>query len=210
LLFSAPARDTLPAPLDPRVQECPAVSKTALIVIAEGSEEIEAITPGDVLQRAGVNITYAGVGTLTSTGGHGVPLRADMLVEDVGGILFDALVLPGGGKGAENMHHCEFVNDLIKRHWEGGKIVAAICAAPAVVLAPIGLLSGRHATCYPGLERRFAKDVKDCTASVCVDGHLVTSRGPGTAMEFSIRLAELMTGAPNALKIGQAMLVGTM
>jgi 4-methyl-5(b-hydroxyethyl)-thiazole monophosphate biosynthesis len=186
------------------------MSKTALIVIAEGSEEIEAITPGDVLQRAGVDITYAAIGTLTPRGGHGVPLRADMLIEDVGGILFDALVLPGGGKGAENMLRSSELVELIKRHWEGGKIIAAICATPAVVLGPLGILSGRHATCFPGLERRFPKDVKDCTTSVCVDGHLVTSRGPGTAMEFSIRLAELLTGAQNAIKIGQAMLVPNM
>lgn len=186
------------------------MSKTALIVIAEGSEEIEAITPGDVLQRAGVDITYAAIGTLTPRGGHGVPLRADMLIEDVGGILFDALVLPGGGKGAENMHHSAELSTLIMRHWEAGKIIAAICATPAVVLAPLGILSGRHATCFPGLERRFPKDVKDCTTSVCLDGHLVTSRGPGTAMEFSIRLAELLTGAQTAIKIGQAMLVPNM
>lgn len=186
------------------------MSKTALIVIAEGSEEIEAITPGDVLQRAGVDITYAAIGTLTPRGGHGVPLRADMLIEDVGGILFDALVLPGGGKGAENMLHSPELAELIKRHWEGGKIIAAICATPAVVLGPLGILSGRHATCFPGLERRFPKDVKDCTTSVCVDGHLITSRGPGTAMEFSIRLAELLTGAQNAIRIGQAMLVPNM
>lgn len=186
------------------------MSKTALIVIAEGSEEIEAITPGDVLNRAGVDITYAAIGTLAPRGGHGVPLRADMLIEDVGGILFDALVLPGGGKGAENMAHCGPLTELIRRHWDAGKIIAAICAAPAVVLAPLGLLSGRHATCYPGLERRFPKDVKDCTTSVCVDGHLVTSRGPGTALEFSLRLAELLTGAQSALKVGHAMLAGNM
>ncbi len=186
------------------------MSKTALIVIAEGTEEIEAVTPGDVLNRAGVDITYAGIGTLTPRGGHAVPLRADMLIEEVGGILFDALVLPGGGKGAENMLHSEVLADLIRRHWEAGKIIAAICATPAVVLAPLGILSGRHATCYPGLERRFPKDVKDCTTSVCVDGHLITSRGPGTAMEFSMRLAELLTGAQNALKVGHAMMYANL
>ncbi len=186
------------------------MSKTALIVVAEGSEEIEAVTPGDVLQRAGVHITYAGVGSIAPRGGHAVPLRADMFVEDVGEILFDALILPGGGKGAESMAHSQAVGDLIMRHWTGGRIVAAICAAPAVVLAPLGILADKHATCYPGLERRFPKSVKDCTASVCVDGHLVTSRGPGTAIEFSLRLAELLCGAQAAIKVGQAMLVPNM
>lgn len=186
------------------------MSKTALIVIADGTEEIEAITPGDVLQRAGINITYAAIGTLTPTGGHGIPLRAEMLLEDVGEILFDALILPGGGKGAEQMAHSEIITHLIKRHWEGGKIIAAICAAPAVVLAPLGILHGKHATCYPGLERRFPHEAKHVETAVCVDGHLITSRGPGTAMEFSIRLAEMLTGAQNALKVGRAMVVANM
>lgn len=76
------------------------MSKTALVIIADGIEEIEAITPGDVLARAGVNVTVAGVGSLTPIGGHNIPMRAEMLVEDVGEILFDAIVIPGGGKGA--------------------------------------------------------------------------------------------------------------
>jgi 4-methyl-5(b-hydroxyethyl)-thiazole monophosphate biosynthesis len=186
------------------------MSKTALIVIADGSEEIEAVTPGDVLTRAGVNVTYASVGSLIPKGGHGVPLRAEMLVDDVGGILFDAIILPGGGKGAEVLSHSPIVKDLIMRHWEAGKIIAAICAAPAVVLAPLGILAGKHATCYNGLERRFPPEVKHVETSVCVDGHLITSRGPGTAMEFSLRLAELLTGAQTALKVGHAMLVPNM
>lgn len=186
------------------------MSKTALIVIAEGTEEIEAITPGDVLYRAGINVTYAGVGTTSPTGGHGVPLRAEMLVEDVGGILFDALILPGGGKGAEHLAHSDTVSSLIRHHWEAGKIIAAICAAPAVVLAPLGILNGKHATCYPGLERRFPHEAIAVDSTVCVDGHLVTSRGPGTAMEFSLRLAELLTGAQSAIKVGHAMVVPNM
>jgi 4-methyl-5(b-hydroxyethyl)-thiazole monophosphate biosynthesis len=186
------------------------MSKTALIVVADGTEEIEAITPGDVLNRAGVDITYAGIGSIAPRGGHNIPLRTDMFLEDVGAILFDALIIPGGGKGAENMSRSVLLAELIKRHWEEHKIIAAICAAPAVVLAPLGILSGKHATCYPGLERRFPKDVKDCTASVCVDGNLITSRGPGTALEFSIRLAELLAGAQTAIKVGQSMLVPNM
>lgn len=186
------------------------MSKTALIVIAEGVEEIEAITPGDVLNRAGVNVTYASVGTLTPLGGHGIPLRAEMLVDEVGGILFDCLIIPGGAKGVENLHASQEVERLVRAHWEGGKLVAAICAAPAIVLAPLGILSGKHATCYPGLERRFHHDVKHCDARVCVDGRLITSQGPGTALEFGLRLAELLTGASNALKVGHAMVMANM
>ena len=186
------------------------MSKTALIVVAEGTEEIEAITPGDVLNRAGIHITYAGIGSIAPRGGHAVPLRADMFIDDVGTILFDALIIPGGAKGTENMARSQLLSDLIMRHWEARKIIAAICTAPAIVLAPLGILANKHATCFPGLERRFPKDVKDCTASVCVDGNLITSRGPGTALEFSIRLAELLAGAQTAIKVGQSMLVPNM
>lgn len=186
------------------------MSKTALIVIAEGTEEIEAITPADVLSRAGVDVTVAGVGSTEVRGGHGIPMRAEMLVEDCGSILFDALIVPGGGRGAEALSKSAWVSDAIKRHFEAGKIVAGICAAPAVVLAPTGVLNGRHATCFPGLERRFPHEVKACDTTVVVDGNLVTSRGPGTAMEFSIRLAELLTGAQKAIEVGHRMLVPNM
>jgi 4-methyl-5(b-hydroxyethyl)-thiazole monophosphate biosynthesis len=183
------------------------MSKTAVVLVAEGTEEIEAVTPGDVLNRAGIDVTYAGVGSLDPTGGHHVPLRADCMVEELGEILFDVLIIPGGGKGAENMHKSEAVTSLIRRHHEAGKIIAAICAAPAVVLGPLGLLEGKHATCFPGLERRFSPDVKACDVGVCVDGKLVTSRAPGTAMEFSLKLVELLAGAQAAIKVGHSMLV---
>lgn len=184
------------------------MSKTALIIIAEGTEEIEAVTPGDVLNRCGVNVTYAGLGTDRPMGGHAVPLRAEMLVEDVAGILFDAIVLPGGGKGAENLHRSDTVSDMVRRHHAAGKIVAAICAAPAVVLAPLGILKGKHATCFPGLEKRFfTSDILHASANVVVDGNVVTSRGPGTAMEFALKIGELLTGAATAQKVGQSLLL---
>lgn len=183
------------------------MSKTAVILVAEGTEEIEAVVPGDVLERCGVNITYAGVGTLHPTGGHHVPLRADCLVEDLGEILFDALIIPGGAKGADAMAHAPIVGELVRRHHEAGKLIAAICAAPAIVLAPLGLLHGKHVTCFPGLERRFPPGVHACDTTVCVDGKLITSRAPGTAMEFSIKLAELLVGAPTALNVARHMLV---
>jgi 4-methyl-5(b-hydroxyethyl)-thiazole monophosphate biosynthesis len=192
------------------------MSKTAVVLIADGTEEIEAVTPGDVLNRCGVDVTYAGVsgpgecGRTEFVGGHHVPLKADCAIEDLGEILFDALVIPGGGKGAEIFHKSELVGKLIGRHAEGGKIVAAICAAPAVVLAPLGLLAGKHATCFPGLERRFGPEVKACDTRVCVDGKLVTSQGPGTSVEFSLKLAELLVGAQVAIKCGHAMLVRNM
>jgi 4-methyl-5(b-hydroxyethyl)-thiazole monophosphate biosynthesis len=186
------------------------MSRTAVVLLANGTEEIEAITPGDVLNRCGVDVTYAGVGGTELMGGHHVPLRAECEVEDLGEILFDAVIVPGGGKGAENIAHSDGARALIKRHFEGGKVIAAICAAPAVVLAPLGVLNGKHATCYPGMERRFGPEIKACESEVVVDGHVITSRGPGTAMAFSLRIAEQLVGAPTALKVGQGMLVHGM
>lgn len=192
------------------------MSKTAVVLIADGTEEIEAITPGDVLNRCGVDVTYAGVSSpgesnrIDFTGGHHVPLRADCPIEELGEILFDALIIPGGGKGAENLSHSPLVAQLIMRHHEAGKLIAAICAAPAVVLVPLGLLNGKHATCYPGLERRFPADATACETRVCVDGKLITSKGPGTAVEFSLKLAELLMGAQVAIKCGHAMIVQNM
>lgn len=183
------------------------MSKTALILLAEGAEEIEAIVPGDVLQRCGVDVTFAGVGSLEPMGGHHVPLRAECLLEECGEILFDAIIIPGGGKGSENLHKSDLVNDTIKRHHGAGKIIAAICAAPAVVLAPLGILAGKHITCFPGLERRLPPGVIHLESKVAVDGTIVTSRGPGTAFEFAFRLAELLVGAPTALKVRESMLV---
>ena len=183
------------------------MSRTAVVLLANGTEEIEAITPGDVLNRCGVDVTFAGVGGTELMGGHHVPLRAECTVEDLGEVLFDAVVVPGGGKGAENIAHSEAATAMIRRHAEAGKIIAAICAAPAVVLAPMGLLNGKHATCYPGMERRFGHDIKGCETDVVVDGHFITSRGPGTAMAFSVRIAEQLVGAPQALKVAQGMLM---
>lgn len=183
------------------------MSKTALVLIADGVEEIEAITPSDVLERAGIDVTIAGVGGMDLMGGHKIPLRAECLLEDCGEILFDALIVPGGGRGAESLHKSDLVSSTVMRHFEGGRIIAGICAAPAIVLAPLGILSGKHATCYPGLERRFPHDVKHCETSVCVDGKIVTSRGPGTAMEFSMKLVELLVGATITIKLARTLLV---
>lgn len=180
------------------------MSRTALVLMAEGSEEIETVTAGDVLHRCGLDVTYAGVGTMEPRGAHGTPLRASMLIEDVGGILFDAVVVPGGSRGAERIAHSEEARALIKRHWDEGKIVGAICAAPALVLGSMGLLEGKYWTCFPGLERRVHSGTHR-TGHVVVDGNLVTSRAPGTAIEFALKIGELLVGQETARKVGEGM-----
>lgn len=185
------------------------MSKTALVLVADGAEEIEVIIPADVLQRCDVDVTIAGVGSMEPMGGHHVPLRAECLLEDCGEIMFDAVIVPGGGKGSENLHKSDLVTSTIRRHFAAGKIIAAICAAPPVVLGPMGILAGKHVTCFPGLERRLPADAIHLESKVAVDGNIVTSRGPGTAFEFAFRLAELLAGAPKALKVRENMLVSS-
>jgi 4-methyl-5(b-hydroxyethyl)-thiazole monophosphate biosynthesis len=180
---------------------------TALIFIAHGSEEIESITPGDVLVRAGVDVTYAGVGGTSLRGSRGLPLAADIPAEELADDLFDAVVLPGGGTGAENLGASEHVARVVRAHWEAGRIVAAICAAPALVLAPLGLLEARRATCYPSFEDRLGKGVSHAGGPVVEDGKLITSRGPGTAIDFALTLARRLAGEEKADQVREAMLV---
>lgn len=181
------------------------MSKTALVLVADGSEEIETVTAGDVLHRFGIDVTYAGVGTMEPRGAHATPMRASMLVDDIGGITFDAIIIPGGSRGSENIAHSDMAKEIIQRHWNEGKIVGAICAAPALVLGPMGLLDDKFCTCFPGMERRFPKTAKHRSGHVVVDGKLVTSRAPGTAIEFALKIGEMLVDEAAARKVGETM-----
>ena len=180
----------------------------ALVLVAEGSEEIEAVTPGDVLVRAGVGVMYAGVGGTILRGSRGLPLGADVEVGAVVGRLFDAVVLPGGAAGAGRLAASAEVSRIVRAHRDAGRVIAAICAAPAVVLAPLGVLDGKRATCYPGFEERFPGSARHEPGDVVVDGTLITSRGPGTALAFSLELAAVLAGRERAEEVRSAMLAG--
>ena len=191
----------------------------AAVLVAEGSEEIEFITPCDVLVRAGCVVTTIGVDTLTPTGSRGIPLRASREIHDCLGEHFDAVVLPGGGPGADAFAKSEptqrFILDHAARiHHESrvgggvpkGLILGAICAAPAVVLGPLGLLNGRRATGYPSTKDRFPESAVYVDKPVVVDGPLITSRGPGTAMLFALALARALRGEAVANAVAEEML----
>ncbi len=172
------------------------MKKSAVVVLAEGFEEIEAVTPIDFLRRAGCCVTIAGVGGQTIRGAHGIEIQTDTVIgkcED----LYDAIVLPGGMPGSENLAESSETVDLVKVMMKYGRLVAAICAAPAVVLAPNGILDGRKATCYPGFESRFG-DTNFANERVVVDGNIITSRGPGTAAEFSLEIVRYLCGGETA------------
>ena len=169
------------------------------LLLADGFEEVEAITPADFLRRAGVDVRLVGIGGGVITGGHGIAVTADTTIDEMSETP-EAVIIPGGMPGAENVAASKKALELIRNTFDAGRLVAAICAAPAVVLQKAGVLAGRKATCYPGFESRF----QGCVFSadrVVVDGNLITSRGPGTAAEFAVKLVEALAGAEAASDI---------
>ncbi len=180
---------------------------TALVPIADGTEELEAVTIIDVLRRAGVAVTVASVNGPRVTCSHGVALAADCRISDCAGKAFHAIALPGGMPGAEHLRDCAALTTLLKEQAAAGRIVAAICASPVVVLHHHGLLNERKATAYPGM----AADLAHADASgapVIVDGHFINSKGPGTAMAFALALVRALRGAAVEKEVAAAMLVG--
>ena len=178
--------------------------KTAIIVLAEGFEEIEAVTPADILRRAGVEVELVGLDAIEVTGAHGVTFKADRVLaesEDA-----DAVILPGGLPGADNLAASAKLAGVLAAQAEAGKLVAAICASPAWVLARQGLLDGRRATCYPGCEERFGASTAHAADDVVHDGNILTSRGPGTAFAFGLALARELAGEQAADELAERML----
>ena len=182
------------------------MAKTALVILAEGFEEVEAIAPVDVLRRAGVRVTIAGVGGLKIKSSRGIGVEADQLLGE-GVELPDAVILPGGLPGATNLGKSPEVAALLKKMNDAGKIIAAICAAPAAVLAPLGMLEGKKATCYPGCETDFSRKTAYLKERVVMDGNIMTSQGPGTALEFAIAIAARLVGKETAEIVRGKMLI---
>jgi len=183
------------------------VSKRVLVPIADGSEELEAVSIIDVLRRAGAAVTVASVDSLQVTASRGVRIVADCWIDEVAGESFDLIALPGGMPGSEHLRDSAPLLALLKRQQEEGRLLAAICAAPVVVLQHHGLIAGRRATCHPSVAERL-ENQDAVTERVVVDGNLVTSRGPGTAVEFALALVSLLFGEATARQVGAAMLAG--
>lgn len=178
----------------------------AVVILADGFEEIEAVTPIDVLRRAGVEVLTAGVSARRVVGSHGIAVEADTTVADLPAEV-DLVVLPGGMPGADNLGKAAAVRDLIERTHANGKRVAAICAAPAMALGRTTVLQGKRATCYPGFEQHLPAGVTHVPERVVVDGRVVTSRGPGTALEFSLTLVEQLVSKEKADQLRAGMIV---
>jgi protein deglycase len=189
------------------------MDKKALIFLADGFEEVEAVTPVDYLRRANIKVVMAATGKNADVmGSHGINFTADTTLETMekqgelnpGG--WDCVIIPGGMLGSKNLAACAPVGNFLKKMAGAGKMIAAICAAPAVVLAPLGLLEGKRFTCYPGMEEGLTSGTWT-EDKVVIDGALITSRAAGTAAEFAFALIRILAGDEQENKLRAALLL---
>jgi len=192
------------------------MAKKALVLLADGFEDVEAVTPIDYMSRAGIEVTTASISenlTVTSKWG-GIKMIADTTLAELGkqgtgG--WDAVILPGGMPGSTNLAASKETGALLKEMAAAGKLLCAICAAPALVLAPLGLLSGKKFTCYPGMEEKVTAaccaDGKWSDDRVVTDGNIITSRGAGTAGEFAAAIIGKLLDEDAANKLAGAVLL---
>lgn len=176
--------------------------KKAYLFFATGFEEVEALTVVDILRRGGVDCkTVSVTGDYDVTSSHAVTVRADLLFEEQGLEDGDMLILPGGIPGTPNLKAHAGLDKLIRHYHEAGKYLAAVCAAPTVY-GEKGLLQGRKATCFPGMESGLVGAEHREDKVVC-DGQFITSRGMGTCIDFGLTLLAKLTDEANAQTIGQ-------
>ncbi len=165
-----------------------------LVPLAQGCEELEAVTIIDLLVRAGIQVTTVGLDDAPVTASRGTRLIPDDTIDRVMARDFDMIVLPGGLPGANHLRDDSRVQTILKRHANDHKYLAAICAAPKA-LAAAGLLSNKTATAFPGtLEALADSTITISGEAIEVDGKIITSRGPGTAMDFALTLIEILAG----------------
>lgn len=179
--------------------------KKIAIFFAEGYEEIEALTVVDLCRRAGIWVDMVSVtDSLQVTGAHGIPVVMDKMLAEVEFDTLDMLVLPGGMPGTRNLEQVPLLMEQVKAFAAAGKYIAAICAAPSV-FGHLGLLAGKNACCYPGFEEELTSAnvmFHPCEA----DGNIITSRGMGCAIDFSLKIIEKLENDDTASKIGRQII----
>jgi len=177
---------------------------SALVLLSPGFEEIEAVTIIDLLRRAGVQVTVAGLQKELVTGSHDIAIKPDVYYKEVQQRSFDVLILPGGQPGSNHLKADAQVLKWIQERHSQGKMLAAICAAPTVFHAA-GITNNLHLTSYPS-EKELFSNSHYSEEAVVTDGAIITSRGVGTAIEFSLKLIEKLQGEKTARTIAERIL----
>lgn len=180
--------------------------KKAFLFLATGFEETEATGTVDLLRRGGIDAQLVSItGNHVVTGAHGMQLKADTLLAETYFDDAEALILPGGMPGSNNLNDCEPLKELLVEQYKAGRIVAAICAAP-LVLGGLGLLKGRRVTCYPGFEPTLIGATVTGEA-VEVDGQVITGRGPGLVFNFGLALVAAIKNEAVAEEVAAGLLL---
>lgn len=181
--------------------------KKSFLFLADGFEEVEALGTVDVLRRGTVEVKTVSIsGKREVTGAHGVPVVADLLIDEVKEEDAEFLICPGGMPGSKNLGDCPALVQLIQKHMDKGGYVAAICAAPAMVLSKIKMDRKRQMTCYPGFEE-YLPEADMQPHGIVVDGNLVTGRGPAYAFKFGLAILEQLTSKKVAGDVAAGMLL---
>ena len=178
--------------------------KNVLVLLAPGFEETEAVSVIDILRRAEIKVTIAGLEKDTIKGSHGISLRTDIFYENVPLNDYDVLFLPGGQPGAQNLKNDRKVLNMVQQFDKQGKLIAAICAAP-IVLHEAGILTDKHITSYPSEEEKLLHTnyhIED----VIRDGNIITSRGVGTTLDFALTLVEIIKGKDSSDQLAERIL----
>ena len=183
------------------------MAKKVYVFLADGFEDVEALIPIDVLRRGGVDVTTVSISDFPLVqSAHGVNMEADIMFEQGDFTDADLIFLPGGMPGASNLFAHKGVCKAVVDQFAAGKKVAAICASPAVVLAPLGILEGKKATCYPGFEQALAENGAEYTGALfTVDGNITTGEGPAAAFPFAYELLAQLVNKQTADQIAEGM-----
>ena len=176
------------------------------MLLGTGFEETEAISPLDLLRRAGIEVKTVGLNGPVITGSHGIGVVADMQIEDLDISDAEMIILPGGLGGVASCRACSAAMDALKFAWDNDKYVAAICAGPTV-LADLGITAGMNATCYPGCEGGMGSAIMAEDAAVVIDEKLITGTSAGCAIPFGLALVEALKGTDEAQRIADQIVI---
>ena len=176
------------------------------VLLGTGFEEIEALTPVDLLRRAGISVCTVGLNGNVVYGSHQIGVQADLTMDEADWKRCDMVVLPGGLGGVASIRNCPAALEMVKNAYDGGKWIAAICAGPTV-LADLGIMEGRSATCYPGCEGAMGSAHMMPEAAVVRDGRVITGTSAGCAVPFGLELIDALAGEDAARKIREQIVI---